>query len=76
MKNSKKRLLPLRYEICLSKKIYPYTSKEIQCMRMITCASVIRSFMYAMVCTQPNIVLAVNVISKYQLNPDESTEQL
>ena len=49
----------------------PTTSEEIQCMSKISYASTIGSLMYAMLCTQPDIVFAVSVMSRYQSNPDE-----
>ena len=51
MKNSKRSLLPLRYDIHLSKKMYPNTPEEIQRMSKILYASVIQSLMYAILCT-------------------------
>ena len=49
----------------------PITSEEVQRMSRIPYASVIRSLMYAMMCTWPDIALVVNVTSRYQSNPDE-----
>ena len=71
MKNSKKSLLPLRHGIHLSKKIYPDTPEEIQCMSKIPYASIIGSLMYTMLCIRPDIALAVSVTSRYQANLNE-----
>ena len=71
MKNFKKGLLPLRHDIHLSKKIYPDTPEEIQCMSKIPYASAIGSLIYVMLCTHPDITLALNVTSRYQANPNE-----
>ena len=71
MENSKRNLLPLRHGIYLSKKMCPDTPEEIQCMSKIPYASAIESLMYAMLCTRPNIALAINVTSRYQTNLDE-----
>ena len=71
MKNSKRGLLPLSNGIHLSKKMYPDTPEEIQCMSKIPYASTIGSLMYTMLCTQPDIALAVSVMSRYLANPDE-----
>ena len=71
MKNSKRGSLPLRYGIRLSKTIYPNTFEEIERMSKIPYASTIESLMYAMLCTRPDIVLAVSVTSRYQSNLDE-----
>ena len=40
-------------------------------MSRISYASIIGSFMYAMLCTRSDIVFAVSVTSKYQSHPDE-----
>ena len=40
-------------------------------MSRILYTSTIGSFMYVMLCTLPNIILAVSVTSRYQSNPDE-----
>ena len=71
MKNSKKGLLPLRYDIHFSKKMCPDTPEEIQRISKIPYASAIGSFMYAMLCTHLDIALAVSVTSRYQVNPGE-----
>ena len=71
MKNSKRDLLPLRHAIYLSKKMFLDTHEKIQHMSKIPYASVIGSLMYAILCTHPNIALAVSIMSRYQANPDE-----
>ena len=71
MENSKRRLLPLKHAIYLSKIMCSITSKEVQCMSRISYASFIRSLIYAMLYTRPNITLAVSVTSRYQSNLDE-----
>ena len=71
MENSKRRLLPLRHGITLSKKMCPITSEEIECMNRIPYASMIGSLMYVMLYTRSDIVLVVTIMSKYQLNPDK-----
>ena len=40
-------------------------------MSMIPYASIIESLMYAMLCIHPDIALAVSIMSRYQVNPDE-----
>ena len=47
------------------------TSEEVQCMSKISYTSAIGSLMYIMLCTHPDIVLAVSVTSRYQSNPNE-----
>ena len=71
MENSKKDLLPLRYDIRFSKMMYPSTSEEIECMSRIPYTSMIGSLMYVMLCTRPDIAFTVSISSRYQLNPDE-----
>ena len=71
MENSKRGLLPFMHGVHLFKKMYPSTSKKIQCMSKIPYASTIRSLMYAMLCTRSDIALTVNVTSRYQLNPSK-----
>ena len=65
IKNFKRKLIPFRHRIHLSKKMYPKTSEEIERMSMIPYASTIGSLMYAMLCTQPDIVHAMSVMSRY-----------
>ena len=71
MKNSKKKILSLRHGINLSKMMCPTTSEEVQHMSKILYASAIKSLMYAMLCTRPDIVLTIIVTSIYQSNPNE-----
>ena len=71
MKNSKRKLLPLRYSIHLSKKICPDTPEVIQCMSKIPYSLAIKSLIYAMLCTRPDITLAMSVTNRYQANLDE-----
>ena len=71
MKNSKRDLLPLRHGINLSKMMCPTTFEEVQCMSRIPYASTIRSLMYIMLYTRPDIIFAVSITSRYQSNLDE-----
>ena len=71
IKNSKRRLLPLKHGINLFKMMCPTTSEEVQCMSRIPYTSVIGSLMYVMLCTRPDIILTVSVMSRYQSNLDE-----
>ena len=41
-------------------------------MSRIMYASAIRSIMYAMICTRPDVAFAISLTSKYQANPGES----
>ena len=71
MKNSRRRLLLLKYGIYLSKKMYLDTPEEIQRMSKIPYASIIRSLMYVMLYTRPDIVLVLSVTSRYRSNLDK-----
>ena len=71
MKNSKRKFLPLRHGIYLSKMMCLTTSKKVQRMSWISYASAIDSLMYAMLYTRPNIALTVSVTSRYQSNLDK-----
>ena len=71
MKNFKRGLLPLSYGIRLSKMMCPNTSDEIECMSRIPYALTIRSLMYVMLYTRPDIAFTMSVTSRYQSNPDE-----
>ena len=71
MENSKRRLLPLRHGISLSKKMCPSTLEEVQRMSKIPYVLTIGSLMYAILCIRSDIALVVNVMSRYQSNPNE-----
>ena len=49
----------------------PNTSEEIEHMSRIFYALMIRSLMHVMLCTQPDIILAMSVTSRYQSNLSE-----
>ncbi|KAL4013592.1 hypothetical protein IC575_025764 [Cucumis melo] len=69
MQNSKKGLLPYRYEIHLSKEQCRKTPQEVEDMSNIPYASTVGSLMYAMLCTRPDICYSVGIVSRYQSNP-------
>ena len=71
MKNSKRRLLPFRHGVHLSKKMCLSTSEKIQRTSKISYTSAIGSLIYVMLCTRSDIALAVSVTSRYQSHPDE-----
>ena len=71
MQDSKKGFVPFRVESFLSVNQRPKTPAEIERMRGIPYASVVRSLMYAMLCTRPDICFAVGMVSIYQLDPSE-----
>ena len=55
MQNSKRGFLPMCHGISLSKTLCPTTQDERDRMIKIPYASTIRSIMYAMLCTRPNV---------------------
>ncbi|KAL0546795.1 hypothetical protein IC582_016708 [Cucumis melo] len=69
MQNSKKGLLSYRYEIHLSKEQCPKTPQKVEDISNIPYASTVRSLMYAMLCTRPDICYSIGIISRYQSNP-------
>ncbi|TYJ96575.1 gag/pol protein [Cucumis melo var. makuwa] len=58
-----------RYGIHLSKEQCPKTPQEVEDMSNIPYAYVVRSLMYAMLCTRPDICYSVGIVSRYQSNP-------
>jgi hypothetical protein len=69
MRDSKKGFIPFRYEINLSKDQCLKTSEEMEKMKAVPYASAVRSLMYAMLCTGPDICFAASMVSKFQSNP-------
>ena len=65
MENSKRGLIPMRHGISLSRSMSPKTPEERANMDMIPYASAIGSIMYVMLCTRPDIVHALGVMSRY-----------
>ncbi|RVW59323.1 Retrovirus-related Pol polyprotein from transposon TNT 1-94 [Vitis vinifera] len=55
MQGSKKGFLPFRHGIVLSKDQSPKTPEEIESMKAVPYASAVRSLMYVMLCTRPDI---------------------
>ena len=68
---SKRDYLPMSQGIHLSKKISPKTSKERNRMSSIPYASAIRSIMYAMLCTRPDVAYALGIVSRFQTDLGE-----
>jgi hypothetical protein len=66
MEEAKKEFLPMSHVIHLSKTQCPSTTDERERMSRIPYASSIRSIMYAMICTRPDILFAHSVTSRYQ----------
>ncbi|KAA0040688.1 gag/pol protein [Cucumis melo var. makuwa] len=68
MQNSKKGMLLYRYGIHLSKEQCPKIPQEVEDMSNIPYASAVRSLMYVMLCTRPDICYSVGIVNRYQSN--------
>ena len=71
MQDSKNGFVPFRVGISLSANQRPKTPAEIERMRGIPYALAVRSLMYAMLCTRPDICFVVDMVSRYQSYPGE-----
>ena len=60
---------PLASHFKLSSRHSPSTDKEKEDMRRVIYALAVGSFMYAMICTRPNIAYEVGVVSRFLSNP-------
>ena len=69
MDQSKKEFLPMLQGVRLSSAQSPTTAKDKEEMSVIPYASAIGSIMYAMLCTRPDVNLAVSLVARYQSNP-------
>ena len=69
MENSKKGFLPVLQGMRLSKTQSPTTATDREKMSSIPYASAVGSLMYAMLCTRPDINLAISLVGRYQSNP-------
>ena len=69
MDQSKKGFLPLLQCVKLSQTQCPATSEDREKMKVIPYASAIGSIMYAILCTRPDLCLAINLAGMYQSNP-------
>jgi hypothetical protein len=65
MQNAKVVITPLPSHFKLTKEMCLKTQEEEDKMSKIPYVSTIGSLMYAMVCTRPNILHAVGVVSRY-----------
>ena len=69
MDQSKKGFLPVLQGVKLSQTQCPTTAEDIEKMKVIPYASAIGSIMYAMLCTRPDVCLAISLAGRYQSNP-------
>nr|GEY10045.1 retrotransposon protein, putative, Ty1-copia subclass [Tanacetum cinerariifolium] len=71
MENSKRRSIPMKEKLKLSKSQGASTPAELKRMQNVSYALAVGSFMYAMRCTRPDVVFAQNVTSRFQQNPGD-----
>ena len=69
MDQGKKGFLPVLQGVRLSSAQCPPTAEDIEEMSVIPYASSIGSIMYAMLCTRPDVCLAISLVGRYQSNP-------
>ena len=69
MEQSKKGFLPVLQGTRLSKTQCPTTDEDREHMRSVPYASAIGSIMYAMLCTRPDVSLAISMAGRFQSNP-------
>ncbi|KAL0292361.1 UNVERIFIED_CONTAM: Secreted RxLR effector protein [Sesamum calycinum] len=66
MEHSKRRFLPMRHGVKLSKKQSPKTDEELKKMLDIPYVSAVGSIQYVVQCTRPDVTYAFSVTSRYQ----------
>ena len=69
MDQSKKGFLPVLQGVRLSMAQCPTTAEDRENMKDVPYASAIGSIMYAMLCTRPDVCLAIRLAERYQSNP-------
>ena len=75
MKHAKPVGTPLGGHFKLSKKSCPSSMKEKENMVSVPYSSTIKSLMYAMVCTRPNIAHAIGVVSRFMVNSGKDHQE-
>ena len=68
MAQSKKRCLPVLQGVKLSQTQCPTTVEDREKLKVIPYASAIGSIMYPMLCTRPDVCLAISLAGRYQSN--------
>ena len=69
MDQSKKGFLPVLQGGKVSQTRSATTTEDREKMKVIPYASAIGSIMYAMLCTRPNVCLAISLAGRYQSTP-------
>ena len=68
MDQAKKVFLPMLQGVKLSQTRCPITVEDREKLKVIPYASAIGSIMYAMLCTRPDVCLAISLAERYQGN--------
>ena len=63
---------PIQLAHFLFKKDCPITPEERECMSRISYTSIVRSIIYVMMCTRPNVAYSLGVMSRYQSDLNEN----
>ena len=69
MDQANKGFLPVLQGVKLSQTQCPTTAEDREKMKVIPYASAIRSIMYAVLCTRPDVFLDISIAGRYQSNP-------
>ena len=69
MDQAKKGFLPVLQGVKLRQTQCPTTAEDREEMKDVPYASAIGSIMYAMLCTRPDVCLAIRLAGRYQSNP-------
>ncbi|GKC17975.1 hypothetical protein Tco_1014757 [Tanacetum coccineum] len=72
MDNSKRGHIPMQERLDLNKTQGASTPEEVKRMQNVPYASAVRSIMYVVSCTRPDIAFMQNITSHFQQNPGES----
>ncbi|GJR17799.1 hypothetical protein Tco_0966326 [Tanacetum coccineum] len=72
MDNSKRGHIPMQERLDLNKTQGASTPEEVKRMKNVPYALAVRSIMYAVRCTRPDVAFAQNITSWFQQNPGES----
>ena len=72
MDHSKPVSTPLAQHFKFDHSTLPNTDEEVEYMKSLPYSSVVGSLMYAMVCTRPDLIFAVSVVSRFMSNPGKA----
>jgi hypothetical protein len=69
MENTKPVSTPIAPHFKLSSSRSPTTDLDFEYLPKVSYSSVVGSFMYAMVCSRPDLSYAMSLVSRYMANP-------